>query len=258
MKDYEKVDVSEAQLEDLVRRNPGKMEEGLVFVDHQKAAAGGRLDVLMVDSGKSLIVAELKVVEDDGMLVQGLDYYDYVSSHVETYARLYKDHSINPTQQVRLILVAPEFSQILINRCRWLDLPISLFTYTCLKFDNEDDVVPVFHEREIPASPEVVTISSIDDHLSYITDPTVRSNVTSLLEEIKGWKPGYIALDPIKQYISLKVNNRVFAYLSTRRKHFVVGTYGADGAYKERPVKSSDDLTDVQSMIKTEMERHAK
>lgn len=258
MKNYEKVDVSEAQLEDLVRRNPSKIEEGLTFVDHQKAAAGGRLDVLMVDSGKSLVVAELKVVEDDGMLVQGLDYYDYVSSHVETYARLYQHHSINPTQQVRLILVAPEFSQLLVNRCRWLDLPISLFTYTCLKFDNEDDVVPVFHEREIPASPEVVAISSIDDHLSYITDTTVRSNVTSLLEEIKGWKPGHIALDPIKQYISMKVNNRVFAYLSTRRQHFVVGTYGADGAYKERPVKSADDLTNVRSMIKTEMERHAK
>ncbi len=34
----------------------------------------------MVDSGKSLIVAELKAVEDDGMLLQGLDYYDYVSA----------------------------------------------------------------------------------------------------------------------------------------------------------------------------------
>jgi hypothetical protein len=258
MKNYEKVEVSETQLEDLVRRHPGKIEGGLVFVDHQKTAAGGRLDVLMIDSGKSLVVAELKVVQDDGMLVQGLDYYDYVSSHVETYARLYKHHLINPTQQVRLILVAPEFGQLLVTRCKWLDLPISLFTYTCLKFENEEDVVPVFHEREIPASPEVVAISSIEDHLSYITDPTVRSNVTSLLEEIKGWKPGHIALDPIKQYISMKVNNRVFAYLSTRRKHFVVGTYGIDGEYKERPVKSGDDLTEAKSTIKTEMERHAK
>lgn len=61
MKKYTKADVSEQELEDSVRRNAGLIEEGLIYVDHQKPAAGGRLDVLLVDSGKSLVVAELKV-----------------------------------------------------------------------------------------------------------------------------------------------------------------------------------------------------
>jgi hypothetical protein len=155
MKPYAKVDVSEAQLEDLVRRNVGKIEEGLTYVDHQKSAAGGRLDVLMVDSGKSLVVAELKVIQDDGMLMQGLDYYDHVSTQAEPYARLYKAYSIDPTQQVRLFLVAPDFSQTLVNRCKWLDLPISLFTFTCLKFEGEADLIPIFIEREITESPKI-------------------------------------------------------------------------------------------------------
>src|ERR1035441_1325509 len=124
MKRYTKADVSEQELEDLIRRNAELIEEGLVYVDHQKPAAGGRLDVLLVDSGSSLVVAELKVIQDDGMLLQGLDYYDYVSTHVEAFARLYKTQSIDPTQQVRLFLVAPTFSQTLVNRCKWLDLPI--------------------------------------------------------------------------------------------------------------------------------------
>ena len=89
---YKIADVSEQELEDLIRTHAGMIgEEGLVYVDHQRPTAGGRLDVLMADSGKSLVVAELKIVEDDGMLLQGLDYYDYVSAHVETYARLYKE-----------------------------------------------------------------------------------------------------------------------------------------------------------------------
>src|SRR5271166_8395 len=150
MKKYTKADVSEQELEDLVRRNAEQIEEGLVYVDHQKQAAGGRLDVLMVDSGRSLVVAELKVIQDDGMLIQGLDYYDYVSTHVEAFARLYKTHSIDPTQQVRLLLIAPTFSQTLVNRCKWLDLPISLFTFNCLKFEGETDVVPVFTEEQVP------------------------------------------------------------------------------------------------------------
>ncbi len=61
MKRYARVHISEQELEDVVRSHAEVIEEGLVYLDHQKVAAGGRLDVLMVDSGKSLVVAELKV-----------------------------------------------------------------------------------------------------------------------------------------------------------------------------------------------------
>jgi len=89
MAEYSKVNVLENELEDLVRQHADKIEEGLTFVDHQCPTDGGRLDVLLRDSGGALIVAELKVVEDDGMLLQGLDYYDYVSKNIEAYTRLY-------------------------------------------------------------------------------------------------------------------------------------------------------------------------
>jgi hypothetical protein len=255
MKIYTKADVSEQQLEHLVRQNAALIEDGLVYVDHQKQAAGGRLDVLMVDSGKSLVVAELKVTQDDGMLLQGLDYYDYVSTHVESYARLYKAHCIDPTQQVRLFLVAPTFSQTLVNRCKWLDLPISLFTFTGLMFAGDEDVVPIFTERELTAPPEIVEVTHLDDHLAYITDTAVRANVTALLDEIKNWKPGNISLDPIKYAISLKINNRVFAYVLPRRKHYLIATFDANDDWKEFPVKGDDDLANVKPIMQAAMER---
>jgi len=40
MKTYKKLDVSEQQLEDLVRQNTGLIEEGLLF-DQQKPAGSG-------------------------------------------------------------------------------------------------------------------------------------------------------------------------------------------------------------------------
>jgi hypothetical protein len=255
MKNYVKAPVSEAQLEHLVRRDAEKIEGGLVYVDHQKSAAEGRLDVLMADSAKSLVVAELKVVEDDDMLVQGLDYYDYVSTYVESFARLYKDYSIDPTKRVRLFLVAPDFSQALVNRCKWFDVPISLFTFTCLKFEDEDDLIPIFAEREIPELPPKPEVFSIPDHLGYITDTTVRANAASLLEEIKGWKPGNISLDPLKDSISMKVNNRVFAYLWTRQRHYWIGAYGADGEWKQYPVKSDEDVANAKLLMKLAMEK---
>ena len=258
MKPYKKVDVSEAALEDLVRRDASLIEDGLVYVDHQKPAAGGRLDVLLVDSGKSLVVAELKVVQDDGMLLQGVDYYDYVSTHVEAFARLYKPHGIDPTQQVRLFLISPSFSQTLVNRCKWIDLPISLFTFHCLKFEGDDDLVPIFAEQPIPTPPEVVEVRHLDDHLAYITDLTVRSKVSALLDEIKNWKPGNISLDPIKYAISMKVDGRVFAYFYPRRKHYLLATYNAEEEWTEYSIKEDDDLGKVEPIMRAAMERRVK
>jgi hypothetical protein len=231
------------------------IEEGLLYVDHQKAAAGGRLDVLMVDSGKALVVAELKVIEDDGMLLQGLDYYDYVSSHIESFARLYKAHAIDPTRQVRLFLIAPSFSQTIANRCKWLDLPISLFTFNCLKFEGDNDIVPIFNEHALPTAPEIPETTHIEDHLGYITDTEVRAKVAALLDEIKTWNPGNISIDPIKYSISMKIKGKLFAYLLPRRQHYLIATYDADDAWKDYAIKSDEDLAIVKPLMKAAMER---
>lgn len=258
MKKYTKADVSESELEDIIRQHAGMIEEGLVYVDHQKQTAGGRLDVLMVDSGRSLVVAELKVVQDDGMLLQGIDYYDYVSSHIEAFARLYQRHGIDPTQQVRLFLIAPSFSQTLVNRCKWMDLSISLFTFHCLRFEGEDDLVPVFSEHAIPPPPAVVEVAHLDDHLEYITDPDVRAKAAALLDEIKNWKPGSISLDPIKYAISMKVGGRVFAYFSPRRKHYLLATYNADEEWTDYSIKDDEDLAKVKLIMRAAMDRRVK
>jgi hypothetical protein len=258
MKSFKKVDVLEYQLEELVRRHAGTIEEGLGYVDQQKQAAGGRLDVLMVDSGKQLVVSELKVVQDDGMLMQGVDYYDHISSHVEAFARLYKPHEIDPTQPVRLFLIAPSFSQILINRCKWVDLPISLFTFICLKFDGEDDLVPIFSEQAIPP-PVIFDGIDISGHLNYITDPELRSKASAfLLDEVKGWKPGNISLHAIKYGISMKVNNRVFAYFYPLRKLYRLATYDDQEVWTEYSIKDDDDLARIKPIMQAAMERKIK
>ena len=156
MKKYRWVEVSETKLEDLIRQGTDLIEEGLVFVDHQRMTDRGPLDVLMVDSGGALILAELKVYEDDRMLMQALDYYDWVVRHAEAFSRLYKKQKINPTQTPRLFLIAPSFSISLLNRCKYIDVPISLFTFTCIQFKGEEEVIPVFSEQAIPAVAEIV------------------------------------------------------------------------------------------------------
>lgn len=257
MKEYEKVDVSEAHLEDLVRRYSNHLEEGLSYVDHQKHTAGGRLDVLLVDSGHSLVVGELKVVQDDGMLFQGLDYYDYITTNIEAFARIYQEHKIDPIQQARLLLIAPSFSQQLINRCKWIEIPVSLFTFQCLRFDGDSEVVPIFADQQIPTPQTIVEIPKIEDAITYITDDEVQNRVREFLSEVQKWDSSAITQDPIQGGISMKVNNRVFAYFHPRRKSFVINTYSPEEEWTVYPVKDDEDLSKVKPIMKAAIERFA-
>jgi hypothetical protein len=255
MKRFIKVEVSENELEELIRKAPDQIEEGLTYVDHQKSQPGGRLDVLLVDSGKALVVAELKIEQDDGMLLQGLDYYDYVTTNIEAFARVYKEKKIDPTQQARLFLVAPSFSPTLVNRSKWLDLPISIFTYISGKCEGSEDVMAIFTEQEITTPPEIIELPSLEDHLDYITDPKARKRIEGFIEEIKSWDPERISLDSIKYHLSFKIDNRLLTYLTTCRKYFIAEAYDENGEWQRYSVKSDEDLDIAREEIKAALER---
>jgi len=261
MRRYKIVEVQEKDLEELVRKYPEYIEQGLRYVDHQKRTDRGPLDVLFVDSGKALVVAELKVVEDDSMLVQGIDYYDYITRNLEGLARAYKSKniSIDPTQKPRLFLIAPSFSVSLLNRCKWIDIPISLFTFQCIAFeDDPKEIIPIFKEVTIPSRPQPIDVYTIEQRLDYITDRKVRKTVENLLKEIKGWDDKNILIEPTKYDISIKVSGRVFAYLGPRRKHFIIYTYDSDGEWKGFQINSEDDLNDIKPLLRSNYEKYKK
>ncbi len=252
---YKPVEVSERRLEELIRQGSDLIEDGLQFIDHQRMTDRGPLDVLMVDSGRTLVLAELKAVEDDTMLVQGIDYYDYVSRNIEGIARVYKKSGVDPCQPVRLFLIAPSFSVSLLNRCRWIDIPLSLFSYRCIQLDGSEEIVPVFSEVTIPSVPKPPEAYTIEDHLRYITDVAARKRLEMLLEEIRAWDPREIAVEPIKYWLSLKVGGRVFSYVGPRRKHFVVGTYNNENKWTDIPIRDDHDLETVKPLLQRSVER---
>ena len=94
MKRYSKKELSEKELEDKIRQMPDLIEPGLSYLTQQRRTSRGPLDLLMLDDGRALIIAELKTFQDDGMLWQGIDYYDYVATHIEALARSYPDRSM--------------------------------------------------------------------------------------------------------------------------------------------------------------------
>lgn len=256
MREYKPAEVSEKQLEDLIRQSPDLIEEGLRYIDHQRMTDRGPLDVLMVDSGGSLVVAEIKVVEDDTMLVQGIDYYDYVSRNIEGLTRVYKHFAINATQTARLFLIAPSFSLSLINRCKWINIPISLFTYRCITMvDEPKEIIPVYSEVTIPSIPKPEKSYSLEENLNYITNPDSRKMADSLLKEIHNWDKERISIKPIQFDISLRISGRVFAYLSPRRKFFLIGTYDNENKWTNYSVHQEADLRSIRPLLKASIDK---
>lgn len=256
MKKHRAIDISETQLEDLVRQAPELIEAGLEFVDHQAFTDRGPLDVLMIDSGHSLVVAELKVVEDDAMLSQGIDYYDYMVRNLDGFARAYKQHKIDSKQEPRLFLIAPSFSVTVLSRIKWLDIPVSLFTYQCIQFEEwKDEIIPVYKEVTAPGLPRRVEAYSVADRYAYITDPRLRGMAQELVALIQSWDAEKVLVEAIKYAISIKHSGRVIAYVEPRRKSFVLSTYDSEGKWTSQNIGNKADLDQFVPIVRACFER---
>lgn len=260
MRKYKSVEIIESQLEDLVRTGSEMIEGGLKYVDHQKIPGKDQMNVLFVDSGNSMVAAELNIVEDDNILLQGLDYYNYVTTNFEALARIYKNDGIDPTRAIRLMLIAPSFSQTTTNRCRWIDTNISLYTYKCIKFDGSDEVIPIFSETSIPTptEPSPKEKNSFEDRLGYITNQEIKGILASLLSDLPNWGKDTILIEPIKYAISVKMGGKVFMHLALRRDNFLVETHNAEGKWTGYPVNSREDLEMLMALMKSNMENRLK
>lgn len=254
MKKYKPISITEKQLEDLIRQAPELIEDGLKYLDHQKTTDRGPLDILLLDSGGALIIAELKIIEDDNMLFQAIDYYDYVTKNIEAFGRLYKKSKVDPLQTVRLLLVAPSFSIPLINRIKWINIPISLITFKAIQFEDEKEITPIFTEITLPSTPKIVQNNTIDDRLNYVTDQKTKSRLIKLLDKIKSWDSQNISIDALQYDLSLKISGSVFSYIGPRRKYFIVYTYNEDGDWTGFPIHKDGDIAGIEKLLKSNIE----
>lgn len=248
MEHYERKDISEAELEDRIRLHPDLIEEGLVFVDRQRRTPRGPLDLLLVDSKKTLVVAELKVVEDDNVLMQTLDYYDYTADKIDTIKRIYKNHNIDSTQMPRLMLIAPSFSHQLVNRCKWIteDIQISLYAYQYIKFEDGKKETIVYVPVEI--TPRVLIekeAPSIDGHINYILSKEAKILAKKIIDEIQSWDTTNISISSKQWGVSIKLNNSVIAYWEPRKNAIRVSTIDKDGEWKGYNINTQEEYKNV-------------
>jgi len=191
------------------------------------------------------------------MLVQGIDYYDYVLRNLDGFARAYSTHNIDTRQQPRLFLIAPSFSVTLLNRIKWIDIPIRLFTFQCIEFEDAiGELVPVYKEVTPPELPDPYTGGySLADRYSYITDLRIRTIAQQLVAEIEAWDSQRVFPEATKYDISIKLSGRVLALIAPRRKHFMIYTSDPEGKWTGYSVNSEADIDVVKPLLRTNFNR---
>jgi Holliday junction resolvase-like predicted endonuclease len=222
---FTEIEIEERNLEAAIIKNPGAIEKGLTVLDHQVPAGTGKIDILGVDSGGILTIIELKVTEDDTVLMQSVEYYDWVSQNTDRLAERYREKSpkvdIDAEEAPRLILVAPTFSLSLKTCCKYINADVDLFEYVYLKAKTGEK--GIFCKRVDlgpPATPPSRPLKE-EDHINYITNPAMKQVCKEAIGQIKGIGED-IEVRPTRSVLSFKHANRVIAYIDTKREFFYI------------------------------------
>ncbi len=252
MLDIKQVEISEKELEDMLKDNLHLIEEGLKFIGNQIVAGRGPLDILAVDNGGSLVVMELKVVESDDMLVQALDYYDWTLKHIDSVRRMYPRFNVDYEQSPRLILVAPSFTQTLLWRAVYLTISPELFTFKCLEADGKRGLL--FEAVSLPPPPEPPpSPKPIEEFISYVTVVAVRDLFEKALNELRDLSGDVKDVEQYttRNYIGYRIKGKkVFAVLYPRRGAFWIETNDEEGDWKGYKIQTEDDYRRVLSNVK--------
>lgn len=245
---------SENALEQLLVADIGNLEEGLIVLENQVSAGSGFIDILAVDSDKALVVIELKKEESDRMLVQTLEYYDYVRERAAQFANVYRHKSaIDEHAEPRLILIAHTFSEMLQAAAKYVSAPLSLYTYEYLQFGDQKGLL--LTELAIPEPQDFQKRRKTpNEHLDKIINTEVRALCESTIASILALDPTNMTSKGLRGRIALKYQGHNLANIWPRQNWFLFQLRN----HPRVRVASIEDLGEqVYTEIKAEMVKMA-
>jgi hypothetical protein len=224
---FKKIDIEkEHELEQLIIKNPDEVEEGLIFLTHQQQVSGGFIDVLCVDKDGIFVIIELKISDDDGIILQGLHYYDYVMLNKAAIANQFSSKAkFNLDEEPRIILIAPYFSERVKKASKYVTPQLRLMEFVHLKTSKGEKGL-FFKELKIDTEEEYSPPKPIERIVEYIHFPKTRGLCNDIVKTITNECK---ELDEPKTAgntgIRFRFKNRKIADIWVKRSFFWIGCF---------------------------------
>jgi hypothetical protein len=110
----EQIGSDKSRLIALLRGCDTALEESLHAIDaNVPCDPYGEIDLMAIDQASQLTIIDAETVADDRLLLRGLGHVDWTTRNVALLRRMYRGHAINFSLRPRLVLVAPQFSQLI-------------------------------------------------------------------------------------------------------------------------------------------------
>ncbi len=238
------------ELEPMLVKNPDIIEEGLKILTHQLMTESGPLDILAVDSEGVLVIIELKNEIDEWQLNQGVRYYDWVRNNLAWLARAYPQ--IDPTQNPRLILIAPNFSDELKRLAKYVNIDLELKQYHALELPDGKRTI-ICSNIVVEAASESKEILTIANKINLMEPELMKQLAKQCLDNLVKRE---VELRPIQgRWISVWYRNKRFMHIGFRKKFFVCELENPDGSWTNKiRIISTEDWTDLmKDCIEPEM-----
>lgn len=224
------VELSEAELEEMLANEPTYIEEGMQILARQFPTDSGPLDMLASDIDKVLCVIELKNSSDETHLDQGLRYYDWARTNLEGIARHFAG-KVDANQVPKLILIAPSFFPVVVRIAKYLNIPLDLKEYTCIQVAEGEQVI-LCKSLQFGEPPGPLTIPTDEVNVGNIENEQVRTLCRKALDELRG---AGIEMRPKQNYwFSGWYKGKRFFYLGCKKQFFVLEVERPDGSWSSR------------------------
>ncbi|MDD5613481.1 MAG: hypothetical protein PHQ54_00215 [Candidatus Omnitrophica bacterium] len=177
----------DSEIIDLLYEGLDSLERGIQGVGKRIPTPVGMIDMLAVDMIGRFVIVEVGRVDADDLIFKSIDHFDWAFTNMKNLEEKYKSYNIDPTLAPRIVILSPSYSEKFVKRANYLNPTfIDIYEYQI----NEALGAKKIYFRPfsfINHKKWVVYLrtKSVDDHLKYIENSTLRETLKNFLVEFQ-------------------------------------------------------------------------
>lgn len=204
----------------------GNIELGLKVIDTNLLIEDQVLDILAVDMVGRITMIELDMERKDILLLEALDHFEWVFNNMESLGRKYQKENIDYTLAPRIILIAPDFTQVFIKRISFITkAKINLYQYHYQEKDGIKKLLfkPVGFTQDVNRLMEM-NRKSLEDYLNLIKNQEMKKLCQQAIGVFKNFSKNF-KIDTSRGYIAFLFNHKELGGIYPQTDSFWINFY---------------------------------